>query len=685
MKMSIKQWLIAGLTVITALPLAAKEKPRAFNAEDMVSMNRVGSPVLSPNGQWVAYSQRRTELEKDVRHADIWVRSLDGKRTIQLTSNPASDGSPVWSSDGQSLYFLSSRSGSRQVWKIALSGGEAQQVSHLPLSVGTFKLSADNHYIVFSANVFPDCKTLECTKQRDEAQQQEKHSGMVYDQLFMRHWDHWLDGKQSRLFSGKIVEGNVQDVRSISHSVNGNVPSRPFGGSSDYTLSTDSKYVYFSARLADRLEPTSTNFDIYRVDIAGKKRAKNLTEKNLAADIHPVVSPDGKTLAYLAMRRPGFESDRLEVVMHDLKKGKKSYLTENWDRSFGDLQFSTDGQQLYLSGSHMGTRTLWRLDLKSRQHQQLVQGGSVRGFSVSDKVLVFGHNNLIRPTELFVHDLQNGKNTQFTDVNRDTLQQLRMGDYEQFSFKGWNDETVYGYVTKPANYRKGKKYPVAFLIHGGPQGSFGDQFHYRWNPQTYAGQGFATVFIDFHGSTGYGQAFTDSITGDWGGKPLEDLQKGLAYATKQFKFLDADNVCALGASYGGYMINWIAGNWPDRFKCLVNHDGIFDNRMMYYATEELWFVEWENHGPQFKSPENYEKHNPANHVAQWKTPMLVIQGEKDYRVPVTQAIATFTALQRQGIESRFLYFPDENHWVLKPHNSLQWHEEVNKWLHRHLD
>jgi dipeptidyl aminopeptidase/acylaminoacyl peptidase len=260
-----------------------------------------------------------------------------------------------------------------------------------------------------------------------------------------------------------------------------------------------------------------------------------------------------------------------------------------------------------------------------------------------------------------------------------------MGEFEQFSFEGANGDTVYGFVVKPSNFERGREYPVAFLIHGGPQGSFSNNFHYRWNPQTYAGQGFAAVMIDFHGSTGYGQAFTDSITGDWGGKPLEDLKLGLAAALERYDFLDGERVCALGASYGGYMINWIAGQWPDRFRCLVNHDGIFDNRSMYYTTEELWFPEWEHGGPYYENPEGYEKHNPALFVDRWQTPMLVIHGQLDYRVPVTQGIATFTALQRRGIESGFLYFPDENHWVLKPHNSIHWHEQVNAWLHRYLD
>jgi len=259
-----------------------------------------------------------------------------------------------------------------------------------------------------------------------------------------------------------------------------------------------------------------------------------------------------------------------------------------------------------------------------------------------------------------------------------------MGEPEQFSFAGWNEEQVYGWIVRPVDFDAGQKYPVAFLIHGGPQGSFSDDFHYRWNPQAYAGAGYAAVMIDFHGSTGYGQAFTDSIGDDWGGKPLEDLKRGLAAALERYPFLDGERVCALGASYGGYMINWIAGQWPERFRCLVDHDGLFDNRMMYYSTEELWFPEWDHRGTYYENPDGHEKHNPARFVERWRTPMLVVHGGLDYRVPQTQGFATFTALQRRGIPSRLLYFPDENHFVQRPSNSVKWHEEVLGWLDRWL-
>jgi dipeptidyl aminopeptidase/acylaminoacyl peptidase len=310
----------------------------------------------------------------------------------------------------------------------------------------------------------------------------------------------------------------------------------------------------------------------------------------------------------------------------------------------------------------------------------VVKEGHIAAPNLAGDRLLFLLDHLKSPAELHSVTADGKDMKAITKVNAERLAGVTLGDFEQFSFKGWNDETVYGFVVKPADFTAGKKYPIAFLIHGGPQGSFSNNFHYRWNPQTYAAAGYAAVMIDFHGSTGYGQAFTDAIRHDWGGKPLVDLQKGLEAAVARYPFLDGARACALGASYGGFMINWIAGNWPDRFKCLVNHDGNLDERFAYYATEELWFPEWEHGGTPWDNPEGYAKHNPIDHVAKWKTPMLVVHGARDYRVVYSEGLATFTALQRRGIPSRFLYFPDENHWVLKPANSILWHDTVLGWL-----
>jgi dipeptidyl aminopeptidase/acylaminoacyl peptidase len=316
--------------------------------------------------------------------------------------------------------------------------------------------------------------------------------------------------------------------------------------------------------------------------------------------------------------------------------------------------------------------------------KKIVGEGSVSSVDLAGNTLIFTRNSMKSPDQLFVAQAD-GKNPRLVEHNNDDkLGNVAFGDYEQFSFVGWNNETVHGYVVKPWNYEKGKKYPVAFLIHGGPQGSFGNDWSFRWNPQTYAGQGYAVVMVDFHGSTGYGQAFTDAISRHWGDRPLEDLQKGWAAALDKYAFLDGNDACALGASYGGYMIYWIAGNWQAPWKCLVDHDGVFDNRMMGYSTEELWFSEWENGGTPWGNPQGYEQFNPVDHVKNWTVPMLIVHNQLDMRIPVEQGIAAFTALQRKGIESKYLYFPNENHWVLKPQNSVEWHDTVNAWLKAHL-
>jgi dipeptidyl aminopeptidase/acylaminoacyl peptidase len=355
-------------------------------------------------------------------------------------------------------------------------------------------------------------------------------------------------------------------------------------------------------------------------------------------------------------------------------------LTENWDRSPDDLTWSPDGKMLYASADNLGQHSLFSIDVATGNARTVVKDGTVSSPQVVRDRIVYGLDTLNAPVELFSAKADGSDVRRLTDINHDAVAAARMGKAEQFTFTGAHGDTVYGYVVTPVDFDPAKKYPIAFLIHGGPQGSMGNHFHYRWNPQAYSGDGYGAVMIDFHGSTGYGQKFQDAIRNDWGGGPLEDLQKGLAAATEKYQWLDADRAAALGASYGGFMINWIAGAWPDRFRCLVTHDGNLDERFAYYATEELWFPEWEHGGPEWTNTAGYEKHSPINLVKNWKTPTLVIHSEKDFRVVFEQGIATFTALQRKGVPSEFLTFPDENHWILKPANSILWHDTVLGWL-----
>ncbi|MEM9532121.1 MAG: S9 family peptidase [Pseudomonadota bacterium] len=678
--MSIRLFIL----LVPALLIPALSAAEPFSAEHLVRIDRVGAPVASPAGDLVAFTLRKTDMEADKGRVDVWLTDLTGGAPRQLTSHEANDSSPAWSPDGNSVLFLSSRGGSSQVWRIAVDGGEALPVTDLPLDVATFKLSPGGDQLVVSLSVYLDCDNLQCTADRDQKRADSKVTGQAYDELFMRHWDHWLDDKRSQLFALAVnANGTAGGTPVRVSTVDADVPSRIWGGSEEYVISPDGRTVYFAARLRNAEEPTSTNFDIYSAPMNGDGAAQNLTEQNEAWDTLPTLSPDGKSLAYLAMARPGFEADQFNVRLRDLSGGATRTLTGNWDRSPSSMAFSADGESLIMNAQDVGQKTLWKLDVTSGKIERFSEETYVSAFDIAGDQVVYAQDTLTSPSELYATRV-GGSPTQLTRFGETSLEGVEMGDYEQFSFSGAGGDTVYGFVVKPVGFNARRAYPVAFLIHGGPQGSFSNHFHYRWNPQTYAGAGYAVVMIDFHGSTGYGQAFTDSISGDWGGKPLEDLKLGLAAATDHYEFLDGDRVCALGASYGGYMINWIAGNWPDRFDCLVNHDGVFDTRSMYYTTEELWFVEWENGGPYFQRTDAFEKHNPARFVDRWQTPMLVIHGQLDYRVPVGQGIGAFTALQRRGIDSRFLYFPDENHWVLKPHNSIRWHQEVNGWLAKYL-
>lgn len=657
------------------------QQMHSFSIHDMLAMDRISDPQVSPDGKTIAFVLRKTDLAANKGRTDLWLVSTDGSGLKQFTTDPASDTSPRWSSDGTNVYFISTRSGSAQVWEIAASGGAAKQVTHQPLDLGNLKISPDGKHLAFTMEVFPDCENLSCTTRRIEAEKNHKTSGVLYEKLFVRHWDTWKDGRRSHVFVMPAAGGDAID---IMKGMDADSPSKPFGGPGEITFTPDGQAVVFTARDAGREEAWSTDFDLYLAPIDGVKEPECLTETNDAWDTSPTFSPDGKTLAYLAMQRPGYESDRFRVMLRGWPDGKTRILTEEWDRSPGSILWSPNSKTIFTVAADLGQRSLFAIKLNSGEVKTLWKEGRVRSPAMAGKRIVFGLDNLKSPVELYSIK-SNGKDLRtITKINAEKLAAARMGDYEQFAFKGWNDETVSCYVVKPADFDPNKKYPVAFLIHGGPQGSFGNDFHYRWNPQAYAGAGYAAVMVDFHGSVGYGQEFTDAIRGDWGGKPLEDLQKGLAAALERYPWMDGERVGALGASYGGYMVNWIEGNWPDRFKCLVNHDGVFDQRMMYFATEELWFPEWEHGGPYYANPKGYEKHNPALHIDKWQTPMLVVHGARDYRVLLEQGIGAFTALQRRGIPSKFLYFPDENHWVLTPHNGILWHETVIGWLDQWL-
>ncbi|MBI5765547.1 MAG: S9 family peptidase [Planctomycetes bacterium] len=668
---------VAAVIVTTFLALTVSaEEPHPFTVHDLVVLKRISDPQVSPDGKWIVYVLRTTDLEANKGRTDLWLVSSDGATTRRLTAHEAADNNPRWSADGRSIYFLSTRSGSSQVWKISVAGGEAEQVTKLPLDVSSLVVSGDGKHLAFSMEVFPGTSPEDTQKRLDE-QAKRKATGRVYDKLFFRHWDSWKDGRRNHVFVMPVGGGDSVDVMK---EMDADAPSKPFGGTEEIAFTPDGTSVVFCARYEGSSESWSTNLDLWIASLDGSGKPARLTESNKALDGSPQFSPDGKTLVYKAMSRPGYEADRQRIMVRDGVNGKDREVAPGWDHSAGDMCWSEDGKTLFVAAEHIGQNAIFAMDVATGKDRIVVGQGACGSPSIAGNRLIYTMHHLAGPTDIYSVNFDGSDNKPITRVNADRLAKIQFGEPEQFSFTGAGGDKVYGYVVKPVGLDEKKKYPVAFLIHGGPQGSFGNDFHYRWNPQTYAGAGYAAVMVDFHGSTGYGQAFCDAIRGDWGGKPLEDLQKGLAAALKQYPWMDGDRVAALGASYGGYMINWIAGNWPDGFKCLVCHDGNLDERMAYYDTEELWFPEWDHMGTPWDKPEHYEKHNPQNYVKNWKTPMLVIHGGQDFRVVETQGMSTFTALQRRGIPSKFLYFPDENHWVLKPANSILWHETVLGWL-----
>ncbi len=681
------------LALALSLPALAADAPPAarhgFTVQELAYMDRYSAPTLSPDGRVLVFARRTVDKATNKATTTLWMRNLvtrDIAPPKQVSPEGWNVNSPAFAPDGKTLYFLSAKSGSMQLYAMPLAGGEPRRLTDFPLDVDAYQLSPDGGQVALALAVFPDCKAdLDCTKKKLDEAAAAKATGKVFDRLFIRHWDAWNDGRLNRVFAARLGgEGMLTSATLLSGDIRGDIPSKPFGDLSDFAWSPDGKTVAMSVRQANREEPWSTNFDIWLVNADGSG-ARNLTAANKAWDATPVFSADGKTLYYRAMKRPGFEADRFALMAMDLATGKTKEIAPRWDASADGIRLSADGKWLYTTAEELGQHPLFRVSLANGEVETVAKDGSVSAFDLAGPTLALARNSLVTGDVLYTTN-PDGKAPlrQITPSAAQMLPDVAWGQYEQFKFRGWNDETVYGYVVKPWDYQPGKKYPVAFLIHGGPQGSFGNGWSYRWNPQTYAGQGYAVVMIDFHGSTGYGQAFTDSISGHWGDRPLEDLQKGWDYALKTYPFLDGDKACALGASYGGFMAYWIAGVWNAPGKCIVAHDGVFDNFMMGYATEELWFSEWENGGTPYDNPAGYQKFNPANHVKDWRVPILIVHGQQDFRIPVEQGIAAFTAAQRKGVESQFLYFPDENHWVLKPQNSVQWHETVNAWLRQHL-
>lgn len=653
----------------------AQDNQTVLTVDSLSQLNQITTMVVSPNGDTLVYG-----LKKGIRSTDnhLYVKELATGKVNQLTSNNKSESNVIYSNDGTRLYFLSSRSGSSQIWQILLNGGEAQQITDLPLSINGFTVANNDKTFALDVTVKPGCNDFQCTLDAQAQDKKNKHSVRTFDQLMVRHWDTWnTPYKNHLLIANKTESGLIVDAVDLIPSWEGDI-----AGSDQVSFHPDGGSLVFSAKYPSKDDAWSTNFDLFEVDLSANKLT-NITQDNKAWDAKPVYSNNGRFLAYLAMNTPAYESDKFGIKVRDNTTGKITTIAGQWDRSVSELVFGSDNRTLYVTAQDVGQKSIFEINPEFGDVRSIYNEGTNGNVAVIADKIYFTHHTLNSPTDVFVINRDGYGIKQLTQVNKDKLANTSLADYQQFSFKGWNKEEVFGYWLKPVNYQQGKSYPIAFLVHGGPQGSFGNMFHYRWNAQLWAAQGYGVVMIDFHGSTGYGQAFTDSIAGDWGGKPLEDLQKGLAHVVKEQTWLDANNACALGASYGGYMMNWIESHWSDGFKCIVNHAGLYDMPSFYTSTEELWFPEHDLGGPVWQGSEDYKKFNPAAFVNDWKTPMLVIQGELDYRVPYAQSLGAFTTLQRKGIDSRLVMFPNEDHHIRDPDNLKVWYQEVFNWLARY--
>ncbi len=698
--------------LITSLPSFSQAK-HPFTFEDMMKLKRVGEPVPSPDGKWVLFSAVDVDLAANKKTPHIWIVPLAGGPERVLIGDQDGD-RPRWAPDGKRFAFISNKESGSQVW-IAEFDGSAGAVSgvHRLTSIATEAggelWSPDGKNILFTSDVYPECDgapaaEADCNARRLKESEESHVKALVFDRLLYRHWNAYKAGKRSHILVVPDVLASPRTMPGATSAGSGIAPPPPrdltpgdydspvfsLGGQENYAFSPDGQEICYTSN-HDKVEATSTNNDLWIVPVNGGTGGapvapRDITADNPASDSTPLYSPDGKYIAYRAQQRPGYESDRFRLMLYERKTGKKRDLTETFGGWVGTFTWFPDSSGIYFGSEVSGISPVWAVHLIGPEPKSLFVHESAAGYSddlatTNDgRTLLFSRMSIEHPVEIYKLALLPKELVQpLTHLNDAVLSQVAMSPLESFWFEGAKGDRVQGFLVKPPNFDPGKKYPVKFLIHGGPQGAWGDDWSYRWNPELFAANGFVVIMINFHGSTGYGQKFIDAINGDWGGAPFEDLTKGLDYAEKTYSFIDKDRECALGASYGGFMANWVLGH-TDRFKCIVSHDGMFNTVSAWGTTEELWFNNWEFKGTPYTNPEMYEKWSPRNSAAKFKTPTLVIHGQLDYRLDVSEGFQLFTTLQTMGVPSKMLYFPDEGHWVLKPQNSQLWYKTVNDWV-----
>jgi dipeptidyl aminopeptidase/acylaminoacyl peptidase len=695
---SIMAILLMGGFFVQLSAQPATKKP--FTFEDMMSLKRIGGPAISPDGKWVLFAAVDVDLKENKRTSHLWVVPQAGGTARQLPPTPAGESGGRWSPDGKSYLYLSAAEGGSQVWiagfdpASGMPNGAQKKITTISSEADGAIWSPDGKNIVFTSEVFPGCMDDACNKFSDEARANSKVKAMVFEHLLFRHWNHYGVGKRSHLFVVPATGEVAKDITPGDH----DVPPFSLGGQDPYAISPDGQEVAFASNW-EEVGATSTNNDIFVVPITGGEPKKLSTSPG--GDSTPLYSPDGKWLAWRMQKRPGYESDRFRLVVYDRRSGEIRNLSEDFDQWVETIAWSPDSQTIYFTSENKGEAPIYQIRVYPVQSEVKGRGEHVPSTAqypvkeitrgVNDdlnvtpdgKSLVFSRLSVQAPNEVYRMNLADKKPEQLTHLNDSTLSRIDMQPVESFWFAGAGGTKVQGFLLKPPRFNKDAKYPVKFLIHGGPQGQWGDEWSFRWNAELFAADGYVVIMVNPRGSTGYGQAFVDGVNKDWGGKPYIDLMNGLDYAERTYPFIDKNRECALGASYGGYMINWILGH-TNRFKCLVSHDGMFNTESAYGSTEELWFPEWEFGNTLWANREAYRKWSPHLFAAQFKTPTLVVHSQLDYRLDVSEGFQLFTTLQRLNIRSKMLYFPDEGHWVLKPQNSEIWYKTVNGWVNGYL-
>jgi dipeptidyl aminopeptidase/acylaminoacyl peptidase len=662
------------LTFLCAATVSIAQK-QPFTVDTMLKLVRIGEPALSPDGNQVAFTVQTVDLEKNSKPSQIYLVPVQGGSPRQITTEGTMNERPRWSPDSKQIFFVSNRSGSSQVWEMNADGSDAHAVTKLAAEASGILISPDGKKIVFLSSVYPECGADDaCNQRKIDEEAKSKTKARIYTSLLYRHWTQWQTARRQHLMAMNVDGTEVKD---LTPGLN-DVPPFSLGGQDDYAISPDSNEVAFSMNV-DPDPATSTNSDIYAVPIAGGEVKKITTGPG--ADSTPLYSPDGKLLAFRSQARGGYESDRWRLMVLDRATGRTTNLTENLDRWVGNVTWSPDSTRLFFTVEDRGRIGLQMIQASGGGSRNIIAGASSLDdvqFTSDGRTMIYTEVSGSHPTEIYRATSNGGTGVALTHLNDAVLSNAAITPLEDMFADSPDRTRVHAFVVKPPNFVATRKYPVLFLIHGGPQGSWGEEWTYRWNAQVFAGAGYLVVMPNPRGSTGYGQKYTEEISGDWGGKAYEDIM-AVVDSVAALPYADGNRMVAAGGSYGGYMVDWILGH-TDRFKALVTHAGVFDLRSMAAETEELWFVNWEFKGMPWDNPELYSKWSPSNFVKEFKTPTLVIHGEQDFRVPVSQGMQLFTALKSQKVPSKLVLFPDEGHWVLKPQNTVLWYSQFLDWI-----